>query len=142
MKLLHPGPRFRMKWIVSQVEDHREQICGQPLPSSSHPAYIHQSKRGFESESHGCTASVNVMLAADQNTADSRAQANVPAELRVSGTIFNAMTLVGDLRNGNNHIHTDKNDICSLIIMLGTNISGGRKRSTKVTKRSTKVHAG
>eukprot|EP01047_Picozoa_sp_COSAG01_P080179 COSAG01_NODE_15488_length_1331_cov_2.632305_1_plen_180_part_00 len=66
MKSLHPGPRFCMKWIVSQVEDHREQICGQPLPSSSHPAYIHQSKRGFESESHGCTASVNVMLAADQ----------------------------------------------------------------------------
>ena len=52
-------------------------------------------------------------------------KANVPAELRVSGTIFNAMTLVGDLRNGNNHIHTDKNDICSLIIMFGANISGG-----------------
>jgi hypothetical protein len=32
---------------------------------------------------------------------------------------------VGDLRNGNNHIHTDKNDICSLIIMFGANISGG-----------------
>eukprot|EP01047_Picozoa_sp_COSAG01_P023467 COSAG01_NODE_1420_length_10367_cov_10.597098_9_plen_551_part_00 len=52
-------------------------------------------------------------------------KANVPAELRVSGTIFNAMTLVGDLRNGNNHIHIDKNDICSLIIMFGANISGG-----------------
>jgi hypothetical protein len=53
-------------------------------------------------------------------------KANVPAELRVSGTIFNAMALVGDLDNGKNHIHTDDNDICSLIIMLGANISGGR----------------
>jgi hypothetical protein len=49
----------------------------------------------------------------------------VPTELRVCGTIFNAMALVGDLRNGFNHIHTDDNDICSLIIMLGTDILGG-----------------
>jgi hypothetical protein len=91
MKLLHPGPRFRMKWIVSQVEDHREQICGQPLPSSSHPAYIHQSKRGFESESHGCTASVNVMLAADQNTADSRAH-TVPYQARRAAPTLSTLT--------------------------------------------------
>ena len=53
---------------------------------------------------------------------------NVPAELRVCGTMFNAMALVGDLRDGNNHIHVDKNDICSLIVMFGKNIEGGCTR--------------
>ena len=53
---------------------------------------------------------------------------NVPAELRVCGTMFNAMALVGDLRDGNNHIHVDKNDICSLIVMFGKNIKGGSTR--------------
>ena len=38
---------------------------------------------------------------------------NVPAELRVCGTMFNAMALVGDLRDGNNHIHVDTNDTVS-----------------------------
>ena len=53
---------------------------------------------------------------------------NVPAELRVCGTMFNAMALVGNLRDGNNHIHVDKNDICSLIVMFGKNIKGGSTR--------------
>jgi hypothetical protein len=53
---------------------------------------------------------------------------NVPEELRVCGTMFNAMALVGDLRDGTNHIHVDKNDLCSLIIMLGKDIEGGSTR--------------
>eukprot|EP01047_Picozoa_sp_COSAG01_P045682 COSAG01_NODE_4229_length_5223_cov_118.477752_2_plen_188_part_00 len=52
-------------------------------------------------------------------------KANVPSELRVCGTMFNAMTLVGDLRDGENHIHVDNNDLCSLIVMFGSGISGG-----------------
>ena len=46
-------------------------------------------------------------------------------ELRVCGTIFTAMALVGNLQNGNNHLHMDFHDLCSCIIMVGTNIKGG-----------------
>ena len=50
---------------------------------------------------------------------------HVPPELRVSGTIFNGCALVGNLMDGYNHIHVDKNDMCSLIVMLGNNVIGG-----------------
>ena len=48
-----------------------------------------------------------------------------PQELLVCGSIFNGMALVGDLSDGYNHIHKDKNDLCSIILMVGNNITGG-----------------
>ena len=48
-----------------------------------------------------------------------------PQELLVCGSIFNGMALVGDLSDGYNHIHKDKNDLCSIILMVGDNITGG-----------------
>ena len=49
----------------------------------------------------------------------------IPEELRVADTIWTAQTLVGDLQNGCNHLHTDENDLVSLIIQMGTDIEGG-----------------
>lgn len=46
----------------------------------------------------------------------------IPEELRFGTTFWTAMTLVGDLSNGNNHEHIDENDVVSVIIMLGKDI--------------------
>lgn len=48
-----------------------------------------------------------------------------PEELRLCGSVFHALALVGDLSNGHNHAHVDKHDVCSVIIMLGKDILGG-----------------
>eukprot|EP00547_Thalassionema_nitzschioides_P012187 CAMPEP_0194260948 /NCGR_PEP_ID=MMETSP0158-20130606/45773_1 /TAXON_ID=33649 /ORGANISM="Thalassionema nitzschioides, Strain L26-B" /LENGTH=829 /DNA_ID=CAMNT_0039001053 /DNA_START=55 /DNA_END=2542 /DNA_ORIENTATION=- len=48
-----------------------------------------------------------------------------PENVRFCGTFFNAMALVGDLRDGFNHKHKDKNDLCSIIVMLGAGVEGG-----------------
>ena len=45
--------------------------------------------------------------------------------MRGSSSIFNGCALVGDLRDGYNHIYVDKNNMCSLILKLGHNIMGG-----------------
>ena len=50
-----------------------------------------------------------------------------PQEWRICDTMFTSMALVGDLSNGQNHFHRDKNDIVSVILMLGSNdVTGGR----------------
>ena len=49
-----------------------------------------------------------------------------PPELQLCGTIFHALALVGDLSNRHNHCHVDKHDLCSVIIMLGKGVTGGR----------------
>ena len=54
-----------------------------------------------------------------------RAKEIIPAELRYGDTFWTAVTLVGDLRNGNNHKHKDLHDIVSLIVMVGKHITGG-----------------
>eukprot|EP01046_Picozoa_sp_COSAG06_P063003 COSAG06_NODE_14447_length_1155_cov_2.683712_2_plen_140_part_00 len=49
----------------------------------------------------------------------------IPPELRVCGTIFTAMALVGDCEDGHNHEHVDENDIISIFVTLGQGITGG-----------------
>ena len=49
----------------------------------------------------------------------------IPPELRYGDTFWTAITLVGDLRDGNNHIHKDLHDVVSLIVMVGKDITGG-----------------
>ena len=48
-----------------------------------------------------------------------------PDDFRVGGTLFNAVTLVGDLSDNHNHRHKDKHDLCSIIITLGKGVTGG-----------------
>ena len=50
----------------------------------------------------------------------------VPDKFRVCGTVFNSVALVGNLENGENHKHRDEEDLCSIIITLGKDVSGGR----------------
>ena len=54
-----------------------------------------------------------------------RAKEVIPPELRYGDTFWTAITLVGDLRDGNNHIHKDLHDVVSLIVMVGKDITGG-----------------
>eukprot|EP00957_Ditylum_brightwellii_P203752 15336052-Ditylum_brightwellii.AAC.1 len=54
-----------------------------------------------------------------------KAKQIIPTELRYGNTFWTALTLVGDLGDGNNHEHKDSKDIVSLIIMVGDNIRGG-----------------
>lgn len=49
----------------------------------------------------------------------------VEEELRICGTIFNALALVKNLEDGHNHPHQDREDLRSMIIMSGKGISGG-----------------
>ena len=49
----------------------------------------------------------------------------VPEHLRICGTIFNSVALVGDLSDNHNHRHRDKMDMCSIFITLGKGINGG-----------------
>ena len=49
----------------------------------------------------------------------------VPEYLRICGTIFNSVALVGDLSDNHNHRHRDKMDMCSIFITLGKGINGG-----------------
>eukprot|EP00957_Ditylum_brightwellii_P074572 5666643-Ditylum_brightwellii.AAC.1 len=49
----------------------------------------------------------------------------IPDELHLGGTFWTAFTLVGDLNNGWNHHHIDKNNIVPLIITLGKDVCGG-----------------
>ena len=47
----------------------------------------------------------------------------VPDKFRVCGTVFNSVALVGNLENGENHKHRDEEDLCSIIITLGKDVS-------------------
>ena len=49
----------------------------------------------------------------------------VPEYLRICGTIFNSVALVGDLSDNYNHRHRDRMDMCSIFITLGKGINGG-----------------
>ena len=49
----------------------------------------------------------------------------VPDHLRICGTIFSSVALVGDLSDNHNHRHRDKGDLCSIFITLGKGIQGG-----------------
>lgn len=55
-----------------------------------------------------------------------RAFKKSPQEWRICNTMFTSMALVGDLCNGENHFHRDKNDLVSVILMLGSKeVTGG-----------------
>jgi hypothetical protein len=54
------------------------------------------------------------------------AQKCIPQELRVCETVFTAMALVGDCKDGFNHEHMDENDVISIFVTLGQGITGGR----------------
>eukprot|EP01052_Picozoa_sp_SAG31_P051657 SAG31_NODE_12370_length_946_cov_3.865407_1_plen_214_part_01 len=49
----------------------------------------------------------------------------IPPELRYGDTFWSAVTLVGDLRDGNNHKHKDAHDVVSLIVMVGKDVTDG-----------------
>lgn len=49
----------------------------------------------------------------------------VPNHLRICGTIFSSVALVGDLSDNHNHRHRDKGDLCTIFITLGKGIQGG-----------------
>ena len=54
-----------------------------------------------------------------------RAISIIPEELRFSDTPFTGLAFVGNLEDGENRPHLD-NDLASIIITLGKNISGGK----------------
>eukprot|EP00957_Ditylum_brightwellii_P202366 15329830-Ditylum_brightwellii.AAC.1 len=54
-----------------------------------------------------------------------KAKTIIPFELRYRNTFWTSLTLVGDIKDGNNHEQKDSNDVASLVIMLGDDISGG-----------------
>ena len=47
-----------------------------------------------------------------------RAMDVIPLELRVCGTLFTALAMVGDTKDGRNHEHTDEHDVISIFVML------------------------
>ena len=49
----------------------------------------------------------------------------VEEELRICGTIFIALALVGNLEDGHNHPHQDRKDLRSMVIVLGKELVGG-----------------
>ena len=54
-----------------------------------------------------------------------RVKTVIPPELLIASTIWSALTLVGDLEDGCNHLHVDSNDVVSLIVQVGTEVEGG-----------------
>ena len=58
------------------------------------------------------------------------AKENIPSQCRIGGTYFTSISVIGgklysnNIRN-TNHVHKDSKDLVSVIINLGTNISGG-----------------
>ena len=46
----------------------------------------------------------------------------IPAELLIGGTFWSALTMVGDLEDGCNHLHVDGHDVVSLIIQVGPDV--------------------
>lgn len=51
----------------------------------------------------------------------------IPTELRIAGTSFTALALVGDLKPGDNHQHLDDHDVISIFTTVGDNdVTGGR----------------
>ena len=54
-----------------------------------------------------------------------RAKELIPAELLIGGTFWSALTMVGDLEDGCNHLHVDGHDVVSLIIQVGPDVKSG-----------------
>ena len=54
-----------------------------------------------------------------------RAKELIPAELLIGGTFWSALTMVGDLEDGCNHLHVDGHDVVSLIIQVGPDVQSG-----------------
>ena len=78
------------------------------------------------------------------------AKATIPSELRVCDTLFTAIALVGDGKDGLNHEHLDDHDVISIFVTLGQDITGGSTLyfdSTSFSKkdpsgsRGSQVHA-
>ena len=66
----------------------------------------------------------------------------IPGELRVCGTAFTALAVIGDGTDGMNHPHLDDHDVISIFVTLGKDIGGSGADIQEITKRSRQAAIG